>query len=132
MEIYYNLSTQETKSILLKSPYAALISADYGFMNYKSGIYYCNYSVSRNDLNHAVTVIGYDSIGNLMIKNSWGKGWGVNGFGWISANSTKNCGINLYSYSLTSSSVSVSNIKKKQDNVLVNTLILIILTGLLI
>jgi C1A family cysteine protease len=104
------LSVTETKQLLLKAPYAALISADYGFMNYKSGIYFCNYSTSRNDLNHAVTVVGYDSDGNLMIKNSWGGDWGTNGFGWISANSSQNCGINLFGYSISSSTfVSVSN-----------------------
>ena len=76
--------------------------ADYGFMNYKSGIYFCNYSTVQSDLNHAITVVGYDSNGNIMVKNSWGKSWGVNGFGWISGNTSRNCGINLFGYGLIS------------------------------
>lgn len=75
--------------------------ADYGFMNYKSGVYFCNYTTVQSDLNHAVTVVGYDSNGNVMVKNSWGKQWGVNGYGWISGNSSRNCGLNLFGYGLT-------------------------------
>ncbi|MBL0056860.1 MAG: hypothetical protein IPP31_11915 [Chitinophagaceae bacterium] len=34
---------------------------------------------------HAVSIIGYDSDG-FIIKNSWGKDWGDNGYGWVSFN----------------------------------------------
>jgi hypothetical protein len=49
------------------------------FFYYRSGIY--NY-VSGNSLGrHAVTVVGYDDPGRYFIaKNSWGTGWGENGF----------------------------------------------------
>ncbi len=34
--------------------------------------------------NHYVLIIGYDDAkGAWLIKNSWGTGWGENGFGWI-------------------------------------------------
>jgi len=57
-----------------KSPY---------FMNYKSGILtnapFCMYT-----MNHAVTAVGWGkdaTAGNYMIiKNSWGTGWGEQGF----------------------------------------------------
>lgn len=32
---------------------------------------------------HAVAIVGYDNSG-FLIKNSWGTGWGDNGYGWIS------------------------------------------------
>ncbi len=39
---------------------------------------------------HAVTVVGYDDAlrirserGALLIRNSWGRGWGMDGFGWM-------------------------------------------------
>ncbi|MBN2011457.1 hypothetical protein JW960_19145 [candidate division KSB1 bacterium] len=32
---------------------------------------------------HAVAIVGYDEDG-FLIKNSWGTGWGENGYGWIS------------------------------------------------
>ena len=31
-------------------------------------------------LNHAVLLTGYDSSSNWRIKNSWGVGWGDNGY----------------------------------------------------
>lgn len=34
---------------------------------------------------HAVSIVGYDSNG-FIIKNSWGKDWGENGYGWVSFN----------------------------------------------
>jgi C1A family cysteine protease len=44
----------------------------------------------RVDGGHAVVAIGYDDAmtvgrlkGALLIRNSWGPGWGVNGYGWL-------------------------------------------------
>ncbi len=34
---------------------------------------------------HAVSIIGYDNNG-FVLKNSWGKDWGENGYGWVSFN----------------------------------------------
>lgn len=34
---------------------------------------------------HAVSIIGYDKNG-FIIKNSWGREWGKNGYGWVSFN----------------------------------------------
>ena len=36
-------------------------------------------------------MFGYDKVGNYLIKNSWGKSWGTNGFATINVN--KDCGI---------------------------------------
>lgn len=36
-------------------------------------------------VNHAIQIVGYNATGNYyIIKNSWGTGWGVNGFGFVS------------------------------------------------
>jgi C1A family cysteine protease len=54
-----------------------------------------NYKGPKNPLNqahepigvHAILVVGYDTDGNgeeyWLIKNSWGSGWGANGYGKI-------------------------------------------------
>lgn len=55
-------------------------------MSYSSGVYAgCpDFNTSVGSLNHAVLVVGYDSNGNYIIKNSWGTNWGENGFATIS------------------------------------------------
>lgn len=37
--------------------------------------------------NHAIQIIGWDDdLGAWLIKNSWGTGWGIGGFGWVGYN----------------------------------------------
>jgi hypothetical protein len=64
-------------------------------MKYSSGVYSCSRAANYNDLNHGVQVIGYDSSGNYIIKNSWGTTWGENGYGYVSSSTSKDCGVHL-------------------------------------
>jgi len=50
--------------------------------------------MTEPDINHYVQVIGYDSNGNYIIKNSWGIYWGDNGYATIDA--TMDCGIKIW------------------------------------
>lgn len=64
------------------------------FVNYAGGIY--TQSCGK-DLNHAVTIVGYDTDAKTgarfwIIKNSWGKYWGTNGFGKV-AMGIGTCGV---------------------------------------
>jgi cathepsin L len=43
---------------------------------YKTGIF----SNCGTSTNHAALATGYDNNGNWIIKNSWGKQWGENGY----------------------------------------------------
>lgn len=52
---------------------------------------------SNVSIDHAVLLVGYDST-HWIIKNSWGTGWGDNGYAYINKNS--DCGISKYVYVL--------------------------------
>lgn len=49
------------------------------FMHYKSGVY--SYTSGKSLGGHAVLLVGYDDAGQyFIVKNSWGAGWGEEGF----------------------------------------------------
>lgn len=70
-------------------------SADFDafFKNYADGVY--NLPYNSNFCNtiscifHAITIVGWDDSKQAwLIKNSWGAGWGNNGYGWMGYNSS--------------------------------------------
>ena len=68
-------------------PLAVAVEATQAFKAYKSGVFN---EKSTGDINHAVTLIGWDDSKKAWrIKNSWGSGWGENGFMWIAYDSNK-------------------------------------------
>lgn len=57
------------------------------FWAYTKGVF--NQSVPPNKMNHAITIVGWDDSKQAwLIKNSWGTGWGLNGFMWIAYTSS--------------------------------------------
>lgn len=98
-----NLTNLQMKTLLAAAPVGVLIYADDGFQAYSSGVYTgcpSTFSTSFGKINHAVVIVGYDSNGNYIVKNSWGTTWGQNGFGVVSA--TNDCAISAYVYSYNS------------------------------
>lgn len=76
---YVNMTASDLQALLVDSPVGALIYADSGLMGYSSGIYTgcpAAFADAHAGINHAVVIVGYDSNGNWIIKNSWGTGWG--------------------------------------------------------
>ena len=75
------------KAALAKGPVGISVDADKSFFrNYESGI--IRSSNCGTEVGHAVTAVGYgkDEGTNeefVIIKNSWGKTWGDEGFGKI-------------------------------------------------
>nr|XP_034366492.1 cathepsin Q-like isoform X2 [Arvicanthis niloticus] len=86
-------------AVATKGPVAAGINVVYSSLRfYKKGIYHeprC-----KRFVNHAVLVIGYGFDGNeedgknyWLIKNSWGKQWGLGGYMKLAKDKNNHCGI---------------------------------------
>lgn len=53
------------------------------FLNYKSGVYH---KLANDQLAgyHGITIVGVDDeLGAWKLKNSWGEGWGMDGYCWL-------------------------------------------------
>jgi C1A family cysteine protease len=68
--------------------------AGYGLQYYGSGVF----EECGTSLDHAVMVVGFRSGTGWRIKNSWGKDWGEEGYGWIAEGNT--CGICNMAFSI--------------------------------
>jgi len=93
----------------MQGPVAVGFDASHAsFQMYSGGIYY-EPACSSSMLDHSLLVVGYGSAGAgrdyWIAQNSWGPGWGMNGFILLSRNRGNNCGV-------ASASVSVSTKNK--------------------
>jgi hypothetical protein len=84
-------------SQLVKGPVSTNVDASEEFMLYDSGIY----DKECKEGNHAVLLVGYhkgdSNDSHWVIKNSWGKAWGENGFGKIKhSKDYNNCLLHTY------------------------------------
>ena len=78
-------SIQQVKEALQEGPVVTAVgaAATPGFMSYSSGILY---NVNTTSLDHAMVIVGYTPE-SWIIQNSWGEGWGDEGFMQISLDS---------------------------------------------
>jgi KDEL-tailed cysteine endopeptidase len=72
-------SCKELRRWVKRGPVSVALSAN-NWGAYRSGVF----TACGTSVNHAVLLVGWDSNRNWRIKNSWGTGWGDNGFMTIS------------------------------------------------
>ncbi|XP_032740669.1 cathepsin R [Rattus rattus] len=109
-EITGFVSLPESEDILMVAvatigPISAGIDASHeSFKFYKKGIYH-EPNCSSNSVTHGVLVVGYGFKGNdtggdhyWLIKNSWGKQWGMRGYMKIAKDKNNHCAIASYAH----------------------------------
>merc|ERR1712112_653118 len=81
-QVASNENQMEAALVEIGYPLSIAVHAGSSFQHYSSGVYHdglCKYG----QLNHAILAVGYDKSGSdpyWIVKNSWGTGWGNNGY----------------------------------------------------
>ena len=93
-------SVSAIKTALATGPVATSMTVVDDFYDYQSG---CFNASTTAPLNHAVLIVGWNDMqcggeGAWIIKNSWGAGWGMDGFCYIKYGAAN---IGSYSYQIT-------------------------------
>ena len=81
---YYNVGPAGSEDALewavgMNGPVSVAIDASNAWSFYDGGIFSGDCSSDPDDATHAVLVTGYDS-NYWIVKNSWGTGWGEEGY----------------------------------------------------
>jgi cathepsin L len=86
-----------TNAIATVGPISTAVDASYpSFQFYSSGVY-SDPQCSSTELDHALTIVGYNTTDDgkdyYIVKNTWGTSWGDKGYILIARNQDNMCGI---------------------------------------
>jgi hypothetical protein len=103
----FSSSVVAVKAGLKNGPLITTLSVYADFLTYSSGVY--THVTGDMEGGHAVSIIGYDDDKQAwLIRNSWGVGWGMNGFAWVSWNDVSGVGGETWSLQLPSANAFLS------------------------
>jgi len=75
-------SDEGIRQILAVGPAFCAIEATSGLQRYTSGVF--DDPTANGQPNHAISIVGWDdTVDAWWIRNSWGTGWGIDGFGMV-------------------------------------------------
>ena len=103
---YTNLNLDQVKNLLTISPIIALFYAPSRLSSFGTGVFSCTADEMTQVRNHFILLVGYNTDGNLLVKNSWGASWGDAGFFWISGADSNDCKIKSCIFRIGSSMTS--------------------------
>lgn len=90
---------QAVKTALEKGPLMTTLTVYEDFMLYSSGVYL--HATGPALGGHAVSLVGYDDTKRAwLIRNSWAKDWGDQGYAWISWDDKSGIGASTWSFSV--------------------------------
>ena len=86
---------------LVANNYVLTVAMDANdFQFYSSGVY--SQSTCTQTVNHGMAIVGYgthtDGQAYWLIKNSWGTGWGMNGYMMMPRNAANKCRVASFAY----------------------------------
>ncbi len=104
------------KAALKQGPVVTTLQVYADFIDYSSGVYQ---HVTGDVLGgHAVSIVGFDDNKQAwIIRNSWGRGWGMNGFAYVSYYDTSGVGQDNTQFQVNNNSDYISSPIRDRDYV---------------